>query len=253
MTTTITCPSGLSGRVRGVKVAEERILADRSLSRDGALVDALLGACWVETLDAGPYEFTSPNPPWDRVLQGDRFFALTQIRAETYGHEYAFSVGCQQRGCGARIEWEVDLTELPVRELSAESRVAFKGGNRFEATLPGGATRIGFKLLVGADERRLAALRRQSADRPLSAVLAYRITDVDGVAARDIRGWLDELSMRDATALARAFDEADCGVETTIEIACPECGAHQEVELPFDRSFFMPGPPKRAPRSSSLL
>ena len=251
MTTTITCPSGLSGRVRGMKVAEERILADRSLSRDGALVDALLAACWVETLDAGPYDFTSPNPPWDRVLQGDRFFALMQIRSETYGPEYAFSVGCQQRGCGARIEWEVNLTELPVRELSDESRAAFKGGNRFETILPGSATRIGFRLLVGADERRLTALRRQAADRPLSAVLAYRITDVHDVEPRDVRAWLDELSMRDATALARAFDEADCGVETTIEIACPECGAHQEVELPFDRSFFMPSPPRPAPRSSS--
>ncbi len=30
--TTITCPSGLAGRIRGMKVREERILADRRLA-----------------------------------------------------------------------------------------------------------------------------------------------------------------------------------------------------------------------------
>jgi hypothetical protein len=57
MLDTITCPSGLSGRIRGMKVAEERILADKKLARDGGQIDALLAACWIETLDAGPYPF----------------------------------------------------------------------------------------------------------------------------------------------------------------------------------------------------
>ena len=35
MSETITCPSGLSGRIRGMKAREERILADRKLARLG--------------------------------------------------------------------------------------------------------------------------------------------------------------------------------------------------------------------------
>ncbi len=55
MSHVITCSSGLTGRVRGMKVREERILADRKLAKSGGQVDELLGACWEETLDPGPY------------------------------------------------------------------------------------------------------------------------------------------------------------------------------------------------------
>jgi hypothetical protein len=57
-----------------------------------------------------------------KVLQGDRFFALLMVRALTYEPEYAFGVGCRNDNCRARIEWELDLTKLPVRKLSEEER-----------------------------------------------------------------------------------------------------------------------------------
>ena len=42
----ITGPSGLSGRIRGMKVGEEHVLADRKLAKNGGQVDEL-GACWM--------------------------------------------------------------------------------------------------------------------------------------------------------------------------------------------------------------
>jgi hypothetical protein len=73
---------------------------------------------------------------------------------------------------------------------------------------------------------------------------------------RDKRRFLEDLSMRDADFLVDEFDRVDCGVDTTIEIECPECFATQEVELPFGRSFFMPGKgrtSRRRDRSTSFL
>ena len=142
MSEIITCPSGLSGCIRGMKVREERILADRKLAKNGGQVDELLGACWEETLDPGPYDFGDKVIDWGQVLQGDRFYALLQIRALTYGPEYAFAVNCQSDGCRARIEWELDLRELPCRPLSEESRAAFTDGNRFETVLPDSGKRV---------------------------------------------------------------------------------------------------------------
>jgi hypothetical protein len=55
MADVITCPSGLTGRVRATKVREERVLVDRKLAQSGGQIDELLAACWEETLDAGPY------------------------------------------------------------------------------------------------------------------------------------------------------------------------------------------------------
>ncbi|HMA92363.1 MAG TPA: hypothetical protein VKP30_06735, partial [Polyangiaceae bacterium] len=122
--TTIVCPSGLTGSIRGMKVREERILADRKLAKTGGQVEQILAACWLETIDSGPYAFGN-SMDFSRVLQGDRFFALIQIRILSYGPEYAFAVGCENRNCRARIEWELRLDDLPVRSLSEESRAAF--------------------------------------------------------------------------------------------------------------------------------
>ena len=113
MSEIITCPSGLSGRLRGMKVREERILADRKLSRDGGQIDQLLKACWEETVDQGPYDFGDRTIDWQKVLQGDRFHTLLRIRALTYGPEYAFTVHCQNEACRARVDWELDLMDLP--------------------------------------------------------------------------------------------------------------------------------------------
>lgn len=89
MADVITCPSGLTGRIRGMKVREERVLADRKLAKNGGQIDELLTACWEETLDAGPYTLPEGTKlDWGKVLQGDRFFALLMVRALTYGPEY---------------------------------------------------------------------------------------------------------------------------------------------------------------------
>mgnify|MGYP001820420783 CR=1 FL=1 len=239
MSDIITCPSGLSGRIRGMKVRGERVLSDRKLAKSGGHVDALLSACWEETLDHGPYDFGDQDIDWEKVLQGDRFYALLKIRALTYGSDYAFAVTCES--CRSRIEWELDLNDLPLRALSDESRAAFLDGNRFETRLPEAAKRVWFRLLTGADERKLSQLRRSAGQRLLSAMLAFRIMEVDGVEPRDKRGFIEDLSLGDADHLLDEFDRVDCGVETDVEVECPECFAVQDVELPFDRGFLMPG------------
>ena len=60
----ITCPSGLSGSLRGMKVREEKILVDRKLAKSGGQLDELLRACWEDTVDPGPYAFEGPRPDW---------------------------------------------------------------------------------------------------------------------------------------------------------------------------------------------
>ena len=179
MSEIITCPSGLSGRIRGMKVREERILSGRKLAKSGGQVDELLAACWEETLESGPYDFGDKDIDWGQVLQGDRFYALLQIRARTYGPEYAFAVNCQSDGCRTRIEWEINLPDLPFRALSEESLAAFADGNRFETVLPDSVKRVWFRLLTGADERKLPQLKRRAGDKLLSAMLAFRVNEVE--------------------------------------------------------------------------
>jgi hypothetical protein len=251
MTDVITCPSGLQGRVRGMKVREERVLADRKLARGGGQVEALLAACWEETLDPGPYDFEGGRMDWSQVLQGDRFYALLRVRALTYGPLYAFSVACREEGCRSTIEWELDLFDLPVRTLSEASRAAFASGNRFETRLPDAGRHAWFRLLTGADEQRLATAARGAGERAFSAMLALRVLELEGVDSQGKRRALEDLTLRDADFLLGEFDRVDCGVDTALEVECPHCLLTQEVELPFDRTFFLPGAAKAARRKAS--
>ena len=139
--------------------------------------------------------------------------------------------GAAGEACQARFEWELDLGEHTVRTLSDASRSAFTQGNRFETRLPDAGLRVWFRLLNGADERKLPQLRKTAGDRMLSAMLAWRVLEIEGVPEKDKRRFLEDLSLRDADFLVDEFDRVDCGVDTAIEVECPECLTLQEPSL----------------------
>ena len=225
---------------------EEKILADRQLAKSGQQMNALLAACWQETLDPGPYTFGHAAPDWDAVLQGDRFFILLKVRTLTYGETYDFSVDCSSEQCGRRIAWSLSLDDLPVRELPGASRAALAANTPLQATLPGCGKQVNFRLGTGAHERQLAALRERQPHRVLSAKLAQRIVEVEGIAPGDTRAFLEDLSMRDANFLLSHFETVDCGVETAIEIECPHCLRVQDLDLPLEAGFLWPSKQKAA-------
>jgi hypothetical protein len=241
MTTHIVCPSGLAGEIRGLKGKEGKLLSDRAAARAGATFEKILAGCWLATTDPGIYDVPEGGViDWSQVLVADRFYTLLQIRAHTFGNEYVFAVQCQSPACRERFEWSLDLQELPVVPLSDAAKAAFKSGNRLETTLPRDGRKVWFRLMTGADEIRAASALKASRDGMLLTALALRICEIENVSEHERRKFLDELEMADATALLDQFDQADGGVETTIEVECPACLGVQDVELPFERSFFLP-------------
>jgi hypothetical protein len=241
MPSLIVCPSGLAGEIRGLTGREGKLLADRSLARSGATVDRILQSCWLKTTDPGVYDLADgASLDWSRVLVGDRFYALVQIRRQSFGDEYAFSVQCASAACRQRFEWELNLADMPVRLLSDDAKAAFRAGNRFETRFPRGGRKVWFRLLMGADETRAATLRRQGRDNLLLEAVALRIVEIENVAERDRRKFLDDVELADLTALLDACEEADCGIETSIEVECPACQGVQDVDLPFERGFLFP-------------
>jgi len=249
MTMNITCPSGLSGEIRGLKGKEGKLLSDRSAARAGSTFEQILAGCWVATTDPGIYELPADGiVDWSKVLVADRFYTLLQIRTLTFGDDYVFSVQCPSATCRERFEWTLNLQELPVVRLSDAAKTAFKAGNRFEAQLPRDGRKVWFRLMTGADEIRAAAALKASRDGALLAALALRIVEIENVPAGEKRRFLDDIEMADATSLLDQFDAVDGGVETAIEVECPDCLAVQDVQLPFERGFFLPTTKGKAAR-----
>ncbi len=116
-------------------------------------------------------------------------------------------------------------------------RRSLVNGGRFETCTQSG-TRIWFRLMTGRDERRAAKYLRGDAN--ILAGLAMRIDEIEGIDKSKKVEFLEDLEGIEHRDLLDAFDEADGGVDTNIEVECPSCGAIFPIDLPFDQGFFMP-------------
>lgn len=241
----ITCPSGLAGEIRKLKVKEENLLADTRKVRSGKALAETLAGVWLQTTNPGPYKIQDGgSPDWRRVLMGDHFYAMLQMRIATYGSTYVFKTQCVNGFCRAPFEWEIDLNDLPVKNLSAESRDKFLNGNEFSTTLANGDV-VRFKLLLADAQERMMKVKAESRDKMVTEALRMQIIEVHATGNRLIRGkvplsgWIEDLDADVASDLRDAFDDAGCGVETSVEITCPHCDTVGEIELPFGgREFF---------------
>ena len=238
MNRTITCPSGLSGEVRGIAAKNIEVLADRRLQKSGLLVDKMLAACWLGMTDPGPYQFDDGNVDWQKVLAGDRFYAVMQCRIATYGPKYAFQAQCEDRRCRHPFTWEVDLeNDLAVKTFEQADIEAFLAGNRLEEALPDGR-KFWFRLATGSEEVKIAKYGEQ-ASAFIPAVVA-RLHAIEGVKDGGMRSFLENEDMSVAFDILHAMDKHDGGIDTAFMTDCPKCGAVKERNIPFDQGFLIP-------------
>jgi hypothetical protein len=235
----ITCPSGLAGEIRSLKVREENILADAKAMRNGEGMSRVLAAIWQSTTDPGPYKLKDDVPDWEKVLIGDHLYAAIQMRIATYGPSYSFKPQCQNQSCRSVFEWELRLDELPVQKLPEASIKAFQDGNRFRTKIASTGQDVTFHLLLANAQKRFLQVRQQLPDRMATAVLRLQVDEIEGVETGKLNDFLSDMDARDASLLRQDFDDAGCGIETGIKIECPTCLGMFDLELPLGGpSFF---------------
>lgn len=236
--------------MRKIKGAELNALAQASdeAANEGGF-GAIIGPCWVETLDTGPYTSNivclgSDKPNWNRLLKGDLLYAFVHLRRLSMpdGDTYDFDVQCEE--CKDTYGWTLKLSNLPVQKLSDESKKRMQAQKRFEARLLSDNRRIAFDLQTVAQEEEIAKLmKQQKRERAtLIDVLAAQAVEIEGINP-DIRArwrFLTDLDMDDLLDLQSKFEEADCGLDTAIKTRCTKtkCRWVQEVNLPLGKRFF---------------
>lgn len=238
MSEEVVCPSGFSGRIRALKVKEERLFQDPKLLKSGGLIQELIKRCWEGTTSAGPYPFDGDKVDWSQVLEGDATYLFFRVRAMTYGEEYDITLQCE--ACNKAIDHTVNLAEdLRQQKLPEVSAQAVSSGEPMSLRLPSGVA-VQFKLLTLADRRKVEQLEDHRKLTPANARLAAHLVAVEGAGEHPfaIIRWLEDLGSGEAQALSEQIDQFDCGVDTVLELVCPHCYFDQEQDLPLGGSFF---------------
>lgn len=237
----IKCPSGLSGSVRGMKVKELGDMADVKLLRSGKIIDKLVSNCWLKTTAIGPYPYEGDKLPWDSMLQGDRAWAFLQVRAATFGDDFAFEHTCSNTMCKYKYEATVKLSDLQQKALPTSSYTHVKTGVPLSLMVAG--KKVSFRLLKCSDDQRLSQLQQNSGlSFPLAQIVS-RITEIEGIPDSDLDAmarWVNELDLEPGLELREKMEEADCGVEMEVIVNCPNssCGNVEKFDLPLGADFF---------------
>jgi hypothetical protein len=232
----IICPSGLSGELRGMRVREEALMSDRKLLNSGRMIGSLLEACWVRTINPGPYGKLGEKPDLSQVSSADRTYMLLQLRMQSFGTSYEFDVACGN--CERTIKWQCELTEFATRPMKPEGVEHLRTGAPIVRTLPSGMD-VKFRLGLGADEEYMAKLDKKERVNISTHNLARRVLEIDGKTAwKDVFDAVADLAVIDGDYLHDQIDEIEGGVDLSFDIECPKCASRQLTMLPFEMSFF---------------
>jgi hypothetical protein len=220
---TFQLPSGDEIELREMTGAEEELLTNQRLIRTGDAVNQVLANC---TLRIGDDEEIGPKVVMD-MLSGDRLFTLVKLRQVSLGDEVELDLVCPSAACRAKNRVTVNLDDLPVTPYGQEREFTF--------TLPASGSKVRFVYLDGHKEKRLAQMEEPS----LSAAMMIRILDIDGNAPT--KKTLNEMSMRDRSALRQEMLRVDAGIDTSIESDCDSCGTRIRTRLEAEPGFLFPG------------
>jgi hypothetical protein len=213
-----------SGKVemKYMTAKEEDILTNQNYISKGTVLDELIKSLIVSDVK------------YEDLVVGDKNALLVAARILGYGKEYKFEWGGE--------EYNIDLTTIENKPI--DESLFKKGVNEFSFTLPSTDVEITFKLLTGADEKKINAelegLKKinKNASPELSTRLKYMITSVGGNReAKDIRQFVDnQLLARDS----RAFREYIKEVQPDVDLTFFPDGSNSKVSIPVGLSFFWP-------------
>ena len=258
MSEIVVAPSGMKLTVRGPKIAQLNILADRKRAVQFSTFDDLIKACTLSIEDPGPLEelyFTGSGDPsaktidWSKVTIGDRFTTLVHIRIAStrLGDEYSFRhkcEACEDYTFAVTLKLPDDLTFQPYSDADI---AIIRDGGVFSGEVDG--HQLTWKVMNGTDEKKAAKRARQAqksgdmnkdGSKGLITVgVSQRLVSFDGKTnKREIMAAIDDLDDGVFDGIVELLDEHDGGFDNMVEVVCDECGEEQDHRIPFAGDFW---------------
>lgn len=184
------------------------------------------------------------------LLVGDRVFLMIAIRRTALGDNYPFKDKCPD--CEKESLMSINLGALEISPMPEPLKRSFDARLPSRAALlawsdegevpaaeklaPTGHT-LRFRPANGRDEEKFSKVKNE--DEALSESLKTRVELLDGKPPTVEA--LQTLTFSERAYIRDLFEEADGGVETTIEVSCPKCDFEYTRELDLGQmGFFFP-------------
>lgn len=220
---TITLPSGIEAEIREMTGAEEEILTNQKLIRSGNAINQVFQNC---LLRLGENEKPGQKEVFD-LLSGDRLALLVHLRRVSLGDEVELELRCNNPGCGVTQQVTINLEDLSETPYGEEREFSYK--------LPSSGNDVKFIYLDGHMEKRLASIK----DANITTAMLMRIKEINGAAPS--KKLMNDMSMRDRSALRKEMNRVDAGIDTTLDVDCEACGARIRTRLEAEAGFLFPG------------
>ena len=174
-----------------------------------------------------------------RLLIADRQFLLLQLRAATFGERIAGVLACPWQGCGARIDIDFLIDEVPVKRCeTVAASYQLRLSPEAEGTDAHGRRTLTFRLPDGGDQEVVAPLLGNAA-RALTRLLERCVLGLEAPGDTDVPTLVAGLSPRVRYEIEQAMAAHAPAIELDMDVVCPECG--RAFTAPFDLQDFFFG------------
>lgn len=215
--------------IRPMTGEEEQILATPRFVKKGQAINMIFRKCIKENYR--PEDF----------LTIDRTYLLIYLRGISYSPNYEVEVKCQS--CDKKFATTINLDAL-FKENCPDNY-----GPILNDVFPTSKLPFSYRLSTGDDEQAISEYReqrsRQYGDSAIDDTLIYRtaslLNEIDGISTKmEIQTLLKNLPINDVSYARNCINEPPFGVDTNVEISCPNCLEDFEVDLPMEANFFFP-------------
>jgi hypothetical protein len=248
-------------KVRAMGQTAEKVLATQRLAASGQSIEYLFREC---------VKFPDEFDPID-LLIGDRIYLLYYIRGITYGNMYEFAYTCPNTECSVISTHAYDLNELSNTVIPSKPEMGFEP---FKIQLPylskvtGSDVYVGIRFLRAGDANEILNKKKSirnanqarsskknpferkrkqdDLDETITENLEKLIVHVMGSTDQaKIKAFVGKLHAQDTATIREWMKDNTPGIDSSIELECPECAQQFSIELPITETFFRPAKQRR--------
>jgi len=221
--------------IRQMTAKEEDMLTSRTLLKKGVALDRVIENLIVDRR-------IDPHS----LLIGDRNAIIIATRVAGYGSDYNTKITCP--ACAETQEYSFDLNKARIHNGvgGEELSITANGDGTFDIKLPRTEVVVTFRLLTGADEKKLldgveSDRKQKTHERNVTRQIVNIAVAVNGDASADAINYLvQNIPSMDARHLRLAYKLVAPNIDLTQEFVCSECDTEHQLEVPLSADFFWP-------------